>query len=70
MNGKMRDYYRILSDVLGKGAYGEVRKAIFKANGVNDKQAFYKEYRACKIMSKAHMEKKDYDCFENEIGIL
>lgn len=37
MNGKMRDYYRILENPLGKGAYGEVRKVIFKAKGVNDK---------------------------------
>jgi len=28
-NGKMRDYYRI-EEKIGEGAYGEVRKCIFK----------------------------------------
>ena len=70
MNGKMRDYYRILEDPLGKGAYGEVRKCIFKSKGILDKQSFFKEYRACKVMSKSHMEKKDYVSFENEISLL
>ena len=70
MNGKMRDYYRILEDSLGKGAYGEVRKCIYKEKGILDKQSFFKEYRACKVMSKSHMEKKDYDSFENEISLL
>jgi len=35
-NGKMRDYYRIL-EILGEGAYGEVRKCIY-IGGIVDSQ--------------------------------
>ena len=40
-NGKMRDYYRILDPPLGAGAYGEVRKCIFKEN-ITDKKSSLK----------------------------
>lgn len=38
-NGKMRDYYRILDPPLGSGAYGEVRKCIFKENIMDKKSS-------------------------------
>ena len=57
-NGKMRDYYRILDPELGKGAYGEVRKCIYKDN-IMDKISSLKQFRAVKIMSRAYMEEKD-----------
>jgi hypothetical protein len=54
-NGKMRNYYRILDPPLGKGAYGEVRKCIYKED-IQNKKSSIKEFRAVKILSKAHME--------------
>lgn len=57
-NGKMRDYYRILANPLGKGAYGEVRKCYYKDN-IRDKKDRYKQYRAVKVLSKAYMEDKN-----------
>jgi len=40
-NGKMRDYYRILDPPLGTGAYGEVRRCVFKEN-MKDKKSSMK----------------------------
>ena len=57
-NGKMRDFYRILDPPLGTGAYGEVRKCVYKEN-MRDKKSSMKSYRAVKILSKAYMEEKD-----------
>lgn len=68
-NGKMRDYYRILDPPLGSGAYGEVRKCIFKEN-IMDKKSSLKQFRAVKIMSRAYMEDKDIKAFENEVDIM
>jgi calcium-dependent protein kinase len=68
-NGKMRDYYRILDPPLGSGAYGEVRKCIFKEN-IMDKKSSLKHFRAVKIMSRAYMEEKDIVAFHNEVDIM
>lgn len=57
-NGKMRDFYRILANPLGQGAYGEVRKCFYKDN-IRDKKDRYKHYRAVKVLSKAYMEDKN-----------
>jgi calcium-dependent protein kinase len=65
----MRDYYRILDPELGKGAYGEVRKCIFKEN-IMDKKSSLKQFRAVKIMSRAYMEEKDIIAFHNEVNIM
>lgn len=70
-NGKMRDNYKILANPLGQGAYGEVRKCIFKdgKDGIRDKNNRYKEYRAVKVMSKAYMEHKNILDFQNEVAV-
>lgn len=67
-NGKMRDNYKILANPLGQGAYGEVRKCIFK-DDIRDKNNRYKEYRAVKVMSKAYMEDKNILDFQNEVAV-
>ena len=68
-NGKMRDYYRILDPALGKGAYGEVRKCIYKDN-IMDKKSSLKQFRAVKIMSRSYMEEKEVQSFQNEVDIM
>jgi hypothetical protein len=50
----MRDFYRILDPKLGEGAYGEVRKCVFKNK--NDLKSATKEFRAVKILRKNYME--------------
>ena len=67
-SGKMRDYYRIY-DLLGTGAFGEVRKCVFKAN-MKDKRSSLKSYRAVKILSKAYMEDKEKRTFLNEVRVM
>lgn len=67
-NGKMRDYYKILADPLGIGAYGDVRKCYYKRK-INDKNDRYKEYRAVKVLSKSYMEQKNIDDFRNEVEV-
>lgn len=64
----MRDHYRI-TDLLGKGAYGEARKCVYKKD-VKNKKDSYKDYRAVKILSKAYMGEKDYIKFYNEVEIM
>lgn len=64
----MRDHYRI-TDLLGKGAYGEARKCVYKKDVTNKKDS-YKDYRAVKILSKAYMAEKDYMMFYNEVRIM
>ena len=60
----MRDLYRILDPKLGEGAYGEVRKCVFKDKRKNgEKPSAFKEYRAVKILSKNYMEEKDIRSF-------
>ena len=58
----MREHYRI-GDLLGSGAYGEVRECIFKENRL-DKNNPVKQHRAVKILRKAHMEEKDIESFK------
>ena len=67
--GKMRDFYRILDPPLGSGAYGEVRKCVFKED-IKDKKNSLKQFRAVKIISKAYMEEKDIASFQNEVSCL
>ena len=64
----MRDYYRILDPKLGEGAYGEVRKCVYK-DKKNLKSAV-KEFRAVKILRKAYMEDQDIRMFQNEVDIM
>ena len=68
-NGKMRDYYRILDPPLGTGAYGEVRRCVYKEN-MKDKKSSMKQYRAVKILSKAYMEERDILSFQNEVECM
>lgn len=65
---KMRDCYRIVKE-LGKGAYGEVNKCIYKEN-INDKKCAVKDYRACKILSKSNMDEKAHVEFKNEVECM
>lgn len=64
----MRDHYRI-GDLLGTGAYGQVRKCVYKEN-MKDRNSAVKQYRAVKILSKAHMEDKDIDAFKEEVACM
>jgi len=66
--GKMRDTYYI-TDLLGKGAFGEVRKCIYKED-MKDKRSAIKDYRAVKILSKSYMEEKEVLSFKNEISSM
>jgi calcium-dependent protein kinase len=68
-NGRMRDFYRILDPPLGAGAYGEVRKCVFKED-MKDKKSSLKQIRAVKILSKAYMEEKDFLSFKSEVECL
>ena len=64
----MRDYYRIY-DHLGTGAFGEVRKCVYKEN-MKDRRSSLKSYRAVKILSKAYMEEKEKRIFLNEVSVM
>ena len=64
----MRDHYTI-DNLLGTGAYGEVRRCIYKKD-VHDKKCTTKQFRACKILSKAYMEEKDKAGFEREVECM
>lgn len=64
----MREHYKIGSR-LGKGAYGEVRKCTYKENML-DKNDPVKQYRAVKILAKAHMEHKDIENFKQEVACM
>lgn len=66
-NGKMRDYYRIL-DCLGAGAFGEVRKCVYREK--SDNKSFYKQYRAVKIISKNHLDEKGIKSFQGEVEVM
>ena len=58
-DGKMRELYRILDPKLGEGAYGEVRKCVYKDKSIIGRKSAFKEFRAVKILSKDYMEDKD-----------
>lgn len=64
----MRDNYRI-DDLLGQGAFGEVRRCIWKED-MRDKRSSIKDYRSVKILSKAYMESKEIESFKNEVGCM
>jgi len=64
----MRDYYKILENPLGIGAYGEVRRCYWKKD-ITNKCDRFKEYRAVKVMSKSYMEEKNIKDFQNEVDI-
>jgi len=64
----MRDNYRI-DEMLGQGAFGEVRKCVFKED-MKDKRSSIKDYRAVKILSKAYMEDKERNSFVNEVSCM
>ena len=68
-NGKMRNYYRILDPPLGQGAFAEVRKCIYKED-IQNKKSATKQFRAVKILNKAHMEEDDKLSFLNEVCIM
>ena len=68
-NGKMRNYYRILDPPLGKGAYAEVRKCIYKED-IQNKKSSTKQFRAVKILNKAHMEQANEEDFKNEVCMM
>ena len=63
----MRDYYRIL-DKLGEGAFGEVRKCVYREKSTS--KSFYKQYRAVKIISKNHLDEKGEKSFQNEVEMM
>jgi calcium-dependent protein kinase len=65
---KMRDNYRI-DEKLGEGAFGEVRRCIWKED-MKDKRSSIKDYRAVKILSKAYMEEKEINSFRNEVSCM
>lgn len=67
VRGKMRDQYTI-DNQIGSGAYGEVRRCIWKKD-MHDKKTTIKQYRAVKILSKAYMEDKHIKEFYNEIVV-
>lgn len=58
---RIRDEYKIWADNLGKGAFGEVRKALHLESGV---------YRAVKIIYKANASPEEQKKILNEIDIL
>jgi len=68
MAKKMRENYRIY-EMLGEGAYGEVRKCVWRQN-MEDKKSKIKEFRAVKILSKNYMEAKNILSFENEVSCM
>lgn len=59
-NGKFRDHYQI-GQLLGQGAFGEVRKCINRKSRV---------IRAVKLIKKESMNKEEEQSFKYEISIL
>lgn len=60
-SGRITDDYTILSPPLGKGAFGEVRKAYHNASGIT---------RAIKIIARRHADREQENILMNEVGIL
>lgn len=59
--GKISAEYKIIPEAIGRGAFGEVRRAIHKLSG---------EERAIKIMLKEKQNKEDLDKLRKEVTIL
>jgi len=59
--GSIRDYYSLLSPPIGKGAFGEVRRAIHLQTNVT---------RAVKIIKKSLTSKEQQEVLINEFNIL
>lgn len=57
----IQQIYDFLSPPLGSGAFGEVRRAKYRATG---------ELRAVKILKKAAQSEKDRERLNNEVNIL
>lgn len=60
-SGKITKAYSILNPPLGKGAFGEVRKAIHKQTSI---------HRAIKIINKASQSQEEQEKLLNEVKIL
>ena len=60
-DGKRIEQEYKIHDILGSGAYGEVRKCVHKKLGVE---------RAVKIIQKEQMSKRDLETLLTEINIL
>lgn len=58
--GKFRDFYE-MGDVLGTGAFGEVRKCVQRATGI---------IRAVKFIQKNQMDKQQEAEFKSEVSVL
>jgi len=62
LSGKnINDSYFLITPAIGKGSYGEVRKAIHKATGL---------VRAVKMITKSAISEKDKENIMQEINIL
>jgi len=59
--GKVTDDYNFLSPPIGRGAFGEVRKAIHNASNIT---------RAIKIIARRHAEKEQEEVLMNEVSII
>ena len=59
-NGKFKDHYQI-GQMLGQGAFGEVRKCTTRDTKV---------IRAVKLIKKESMNQEEEESFKQEIGIL
>ena len=64
----MRDNYRI-EELLGKGAYGEVRRCVWKKD-MRDTKSSIKDYRAVKILSKAYVTDDEETSWRNEVSCM
>jgi len=60
-SGKIENEYSLLSPAIGRGAYGEVRRAVHKKTNV---------LRAVKIIFKDAADKEDQERLINEVNIL
>jgi len=60
-SGKIEQEYSLLSPAIGKGAYGEVRRAVHRKTNV---------LRAVKIIFKDTADKEDQERLINEVNIL
>ena len=61
ISGPLRERYRI-GNVIGEGAFGQVREVRLRENT--------DIIRACKVITKANMDKNDHDQLHNEFNNL